>query len=146
MVIGVGLGEGERLTNVAGQPLPQGVVPPLHVRRLPRVFPHLLVGLGGEDRPIRLPEVAEARTGAIPLRDLMVELSTGRLASVPDDEGDDLSGPPTHRRPEPSFGFAPTHERADLVQLQHVARLRFRHGLFEGRHRLHPFFSQSARV
>jgi hypothetical protein len=59
------LGEGQTLSDKAPEPLPQGIVPPLDVRRQPGLLNSGRMLLGRDDELISLTEVAEAMAVAV---------------------------------------------------------------------------------
>jgi len=64
-------------------------------------FTDTAVRLLRKDGAIGLPEIAEAVTTSISLRDLFPELATGLLAAIPDHKRHDLTSPTAQGCPEP---------------------------------------------
>jgi len=104
------LGKRERLPDEASESLPQGIIPPLDVRCLTRVFAarrmlliwnHLLIGL---------PEVTVAVRGAVRFRNLLPQLLTSGAAAVADNIGYDLASGTTERNPNPAFACLFQHK------------------------------------
>ena len=104
-------GERERLPNEARKPLPQSVVPPLDVCRLPALLAHRLMPLFGDDLPVRLPEVAVAMPQAISFRHPLPQLAATLFAPVTDEISDHLARLAAQGQPDPAFSGLFEHER-----------------------------------
>jgi hypothetical protein len=110
----VGLGERECLADEAREALPQGVVPALDMRGVPRLLAHSLMvaAQGAKDLRVRLLEVAEGGTVAVRGRNPAPQAPTTLLAAVPDEVGHHLPRAPTERYPDPAFVFLePTQDQ-----------------------------------
>ena len=112
--------ENESVLHHAPDPLPQGVVPPFHVRGLAGLLADALVVFFGKDAGVGLPEVAEGTAVAVGLGYPAPELPAGRFAPVTVDVGHDLPRPAAQRRPRPHLVGPFPHVAAHLVKLKHV--------------------------
>lgn len=81
-MIEVRLEEGERLTDVAGIGLAQGVVPVLHVLGLPAVFSHAPMSFGGKGQLVGFSEVTEAVAEFVLLRNSGPQLPTRLFTTI----------------------------------------------------------------
>lgn len=121
------------------------VIPAFHVGGLSGLFANALMRVRGKHGGIGFPKVAEAPAAAIGGRDTPPEATTGALAVIADDEGDDLTCSATQDGPQPAFPRAFAHKRPDLVDLQSVIGLDGFQGLRQGRQRA-EFFLSSVRA
>jgi len=111
-------GERQALAHETRKPLPQSVVPSLDMRRLSAFLACLRMLLGGDDLPIRLPEVAVAMPALISLRHPLPQLAATLFAPVADVVGDHLACLAAQRQPDPAFLRLFEDERPQLVQFQ----------------------------
>ncbi|MEQ1559318.1 MAG: hypothetical protein ABL933_10345 [Methyloglobulus sp.] len=121
------LGERERFPHHAPDPLPQGVVPPFHVRGLASLLADaLVVALFGKDAGVGLPEITEGTAVAVGLGYPGPERPAGRLAPVAVDVGHYLPRSAAfmtfrlQRRPRPHFVAPFLDVATGLVKLKHV--------------------------
>ena len=82
-----------------------------------------LVPKGIKGGLVGLPGVAAGTPRPVAARDRRPQGLGSGLGTIPDEEGDDLAGAPTHRQPEPAFLGLGLDEAPDLVEFEHVAVL-----------------------
>ena len=106
----VALAEGERLAHEPGETLPQGVVPPLDVTRLPIALAGgLVLGLR-EHLGVGLLEVGEAQQAPVARRHAPPQPLAGLGPPVAHGERHDLARPPAQGQPDPPLVPAPADE------------------------------------
>ncbi len=88
------------------------------MRRLSAFLACLRMLLGGDDLPIRFPEVAVAMPAAISFWHPLPQFAATRFAPVTDVVGDHLARLAAQRQPDPAFLRLFENERPQLVQFQ----------------------------
>ncbi len=118
------LGERERFPHHAPDPLPQGVVPPFHVRGLAGLLADALMAFLGKDAGVGLPEITEGTAVAVGIGYPVPEHPAGRLAPVAVDIGHYLPRPAAQCSPCPHLVAPLMDITAHFVKLQDIAGLR----------------------
>lgn len=116
-------GKSQGLPHEARTGLSQGIVPTFHVVGLPTAFTDTLMGLGGKDQRISVPEIAVTAARPILAGNLCPEFAAGGLTPIPDHTGNDLACPPTHHGPHPTFVPTFVDKRPYFIRFQDVVRL-----------------------
>lgn len=114
------LTETERPPDKPGEPLPEGVVPPLDVVGLARLLAAGAVPALRDDLSVRLPEVREAQARPVGVRDAVPQAAARPLSPVADRVGDDLPRPAAQGQPDPLFVPSMADERPQLIEFQAV--------------------------
>ena len=100
--------------------LSQSAIPTLHVVGLPTTFANTLMCLYWKDELIRFPEIAVALASPIGLWNLLPKFAAGRLTTITDDKGYDLTCSTTHHRPNPTFVPPFVNKWPHFVGFQHI--------------------------
>ena len=112
------LRERQRFTHETSHTLPQRIIPPFHMIRFPRIFPHRLMLLTRNYRPVRTPKVRVAPRPLVPPRYSPPQLSARALTTITRHERHDLPSHRTERNPHPAWMLLIVNERPQLVQLE----------------------------
>ena len=127
----IAFGKGKRLANIAGLVLAQSAVPTLHVRHLPAILSHRLMGFLWKHFLVGLPEVAVGNATAIILWNFVPQTATGFFATLANDKGDDLSSSTAHHRPQPALVDLFEHKTPRFIIFQNIVWLRWQHSVLE---------------
>ena len=138
-MIGIRLGKGQGLADVASQPLTQGVVPAFHVGGLATFLTHTAMRVLGKNLLVGFPEIAEGLTPLVLIRKLVPQALAGFLTTVSDHEGHNLARPATNGCPQPAFSVFFQHERPEFIQFEHIAWLGWQQGVLDMGQGMHQY-------
>ncbi len=116
------LGKRQRHADKTGEPLPQGVIPALHVSGFSRLFPHCCVLLLRDDRLIRYPEIREAVTSTITVWNGLPQALTRLFAPIPNRISHHLTCLAAQGNPNPGVVPFFEYKRPQFVQFQRRGR------------------------
>ena len=108
----------QRHADKTGEPLPQGVIPALHVSGFSRLFPHCYMLLLRDNRLIRCPEIREALTSTIAVWNGLPQALTRLFASIPNRISHHLTRLAAQGNPNPRVVCFLEHKRPELLQFQ----------------------------
>ena len=141
------LRERQRLANEPTHPLPQRVVPPLHVVRFSALLTDRFVLLRRNHRPVRLPKIRVTQCLLVPTRHGPPQPLARTLAAVARHERHDLPGHGTQRNPHPAFVVLIVHERPEFVEFERAILGRWwPEGVAQFREFSSPFLIQAVTV
>jgi hypothetical protein len=127
------LGKGQGFANKPSQALTQGIEPTLDMVGFPAVFADRLMMVDGENRLVRIPEIAERVAVFVGARDAQPEVQTTRFTAVTDEIGDNLPGAAAQRLPHSALVGFLEDKRPQLIQFQHIIQLSVSQGCFQRR-------------
>ena len=112
------LRERHRPPHKLTQPLPQRVIPPLHMIRQSRILPDRLMLIARNHHLVRLPQIRVALRSLVPPRDFPPQRPARHRAAIPGHQRHHLPGHGTQRNPDPArVGFR-EHERPEFIELE----------------------------
>jgi hypothetical protein len=103
-----------------------------HVIGFARAFAHTAMRFFWKHQSIGVPEIAEAVTPFVGLRDAAPKLAARLLAAISNDKGNNLASSSTHRCPEPAFVHTLVNKGPNFIQFQGVRRSRGNERLWDG--------------
>lgn len=120
------LRETQRPPHKLTQPLPERVIPPLHVIRLPQPLADSNVLVTRDHARVRLPEIALAQRSLVPPGNSHPQFPARSCAAITQDERHHLTGDGAQRHPQPDLVLLAVHERPEFVQLERALAWRWR--------------------
>ncbi len=112
------LRERQGFSHKLPQPLPERVIPPLHVIRLPALLANRFVLIARNHCLVRLPKIRVALRVFVSPRNFSPQRPTRLRASITCHKRDNLLGHGAQGNPDPALVFLVVHERPEFVQLE----------------------------
>jgi hypothetical protein len=113
------LGKVQGFAPKPSQALTQGIEPTFDMVGFPAAFADRLMTVDGENRLVRIPEIAERVAAFVGARDAQPEVQTTRFTAVTYEIGDNLPGAAAQRHPHPALVGFLEDKRPQLIQFQH---------------------------